>query len=543
MTDTGHVPGEGLPENARHRWNSRASPLPGAYTFLDPSENGADRPTICCLRLPGAQGACIDPQSAPAPASRRGPRRRPQPNGQDSDAYLRARDRRPRLPAPSHLGADVRRRGGAPSAHAARSTVGPQVPDASVGVVRSLADRGPAGTPVNPAPVLTQGPPTTGPEYLDVPREEPVAQVAGPQHGEFPPQSGMAWTPQQRTAPHESLNTPMPPAETVVPEPAAAESVARNRSPRRSSRSRRRFRPLSRRPPSTRPGPWHSRSRSPPCSWTSSSPSRPFRRRPSRRSSPDCRSRWASSCPSRARSRPAPTSRPHRCRPRPCRKRPFRRRPVRRRCRSLQPEPVAPVAQPVAPVAAQPEPAEPTAPIAVETVAAAAPAPEPVVAEQAPAAPVAAEPIAVGPVVAEPIVVEPAPAEPVGRGRAGRRGPAAGRRDPAARCRGPAARRRRPRRARSGRRARGPAGRRGAGPGDHARRRPRAAGRSRRAAGDRVRTRRRGTGSRRRRAGPGTRARARTAAGAAPAAEPAEEAVATAAPAEAPEAAAKSRSK
>ncbi|MFJ5224590.1 nicotinate-nucleotide--dimethylbenzimidazole phosphoribosyltransferase [Streptomyces sp. NPDC088400] len=171
--------------------------------------------------------------------------------------------------------------------------MGPPVPDPTGGVVRSLADRGPAGAPtqavrVRPqvqaqaraqvqeqpqaqpqeqvqvqeqiqeqAPVQEQAqvqeqPPATGPEYLDVPREEP-AVLPGPQLGEMPPQAGEPWTtepPQSEGAPEvpeaaveapampeapEAVEAPEVPAETVVPEPEpepeqepeqAAESVA-----------------------------------------------------------------------------------------------------------------------------------------------------------------------------------------------------------------------------------------------------------------------------------------------------------------------------
>ncbi|MEU6081279.1 nicotinate-nucleotide--dimethylbenzimidazole phosphoribosyltransferase [Streptomyces sp. NPDC047108] len=82
---------------------------------------------------------------------------------------------------------------------------GPQGPDTSGGVVRSLADRGPAGARTQGAgqamPVPGPGP-VPGPEYLDVPPEESAvvlsvaayadqyaASLPGPQLGEIPPQS------------------------------------------------------------------------------------------------------------------------------------------------------------------------------------------------------------------------------------------------------------------------------------------------------------------------------------------------------------------
>ncbi|MEV6785480.1 5,6-dimethylbenzimidazole synthase, partial [Streptomyces sp. NPDC051098] len=107
--------------------------------------------------------------------------------------------------------------------------MGPPMPDSSGGVVRSLADRGPAGTPPHPLTAQhTPGPATTGPEYLDIPRDETGAPLPGPQLGEIPPQAGAPWNPQpQVSQPQVSrpqapqLRTPDPvSAETVVPEPS-----------------------------------------------------------------------------------------------------------------------------------------------------------------------------------------------------------------------------------------------------------------------------------------------------------------------------------
>ncbi|MFP1628275.1 nicotinate-nucleotide--dimethylbenzimidazole phosphoribosyltransferase [Streptomyces sp. 5K101] len=102
--------------------------------------------------------------------------------------------------------------------------MGPPVPEPNSGVVRSLADRGPAGTPphpmvVRPAPAQSAA---TGVEYLDVPREEAAAGLAGPQLADIPPQAGAPWDPQP---PQEQAHqAPAAPAETVAPE-AGAESV------------------------------------------------------------------------------------------------------------------------------------------------------------------------------------------------------------------------------------------------------------------------------------------------------------------------------
>lgn len=132
--------------------------------------------------------------------------------------------------------------------------MGPPVPDATGGVVRSLADRGPAGAAVQaapvsvavpapmpvpapvsvavpasvPVPVPVQGSASeaepaweaesgspaglgAGPEYLDVPREDATV-LPGPQLADIPAQAVAPWTPE-------------PPAETVVPEPVAEEAA------------------------------------------------------------------------------------------------------------------------------------------------------------------------------------------------------------------------------------------------------------------------------------------------------------------------------
>ncbi|MER6995843.1 nicotinate-nucleotide--dimethylbenzimidazole phosphoribosyltransferase [Streptomyces sp. NPDC000410] len=85
--------------------------------------------------------------------------------------------------------------------------MGPPVPEAGAGVVRSLADRGPAGQQA-PVPTPTPGLPTTGPEYLDVPRE--------PQLVEAQPQGAAPWSPEPQPVPAEPVVVA---AETVVPAP------------------------------------------------------------------------------------------------------------------------------------------------------------------------------------------------------------------------------------------------------------------------------------------------------------------------------------
>ncbi|WP_425836064.1 nicotinate-nucleotide--dimethylbenzimidazole phosphoribosyltransferase [Streptomyces fractus] len=154
MTDTGQVPGEGLPEDAGTA-EPPGVPAPGAYTYLDPSDATAEDDEI--LLMPGSQGAWGQQptdhsqgqgqQYAPAPAQ---PRR------------------------PLHMG--------------------PAVPDTNGSPVRSLADRGPAQMPARQS-----GPPTTGPEYLDI-----------------PPQGAAPWQPAQAQAP----------AETVAPQYTQPEAPA-----------------------------------------------------------------------------------------------------------------------------------------------------------------------------------------------------------------------------------------------------------------------------------------------------------------------------
>jgi len=179
MTDTGQVPGEGLPENAGMVEQPGVT-APGAYTFLDPSENPAEDDDL--LLMPGAQGAWGNEVPPPAPmpfVHEPGPH---ETAGRDSGSVDLSGVRAPN-PAP------------APPTPARRPLhLGPPTPDGSGSPVRSLADRGPAGTPVSPAPVAPShaaapvtpvrhaGPPTVGPEYLDM-----------SQLGETPPQGAVPW--------------------------------------------------------------------------------------------------------------------------------------------------------------------------------------------------------------------------------------------------------------------------------------------------------------------------------------------------------------
>ncbi|MFD9222819.1 nicotinate-nucleotide--dimethylbenzimidazole phosphoribosyltransferase [Streptomyces sp. NPDC060064] len=353
MTDTGQVPGEGLPENAG-MVEQPGIPAAGAYTFLGPSENGPEEDDL--LLMPGAQGAWSDPQPGAAPV--------PPGMGAQGPVAQAPVAQMPMAPAPGHVvgglapvavpvdqtpvpehmaagqqffehqvfeqqvsehlgseqhvevAAPVQMPAGQefvgqefvaqdfvaqeflapglaepaamaepvapafaeeqpvpvaepfvpvapvaqvpplsePGAHEAGGRdsgsvdlngvripptsatptppparrplhMGPPVPDTSGGVVRSLADRGPAGaTPPHAVSVPNSGSPTTGVEYLDIPRDG-SAMLPGPQLGEIPPQAGAPWDPQ----PPQPQIPSVVPAETVVPEPvpfvAEAEAV------------------------------------------------------------------------------------------------------------------------------------------------------------------------------------------------------------------------------------------------------------------------------------------------------------------------------
>ncbi|MFG2647553.1 nicotinate-nucleotide--dimethylbenzimidazole phosphoribosyltransferase [Streptomyces sp. NPDC048436] len=313
MTDTGQVPGEGLPENAG-MVEQPGVPAPGAYTYLDPSENPAESVATAddddLLLMPGAQGAWSDAPSAPPqqgePGQHAGAPQVAASGGQYAAAGQPVADPSmpdPSMPDPSMAGQSAAPQyaadqslGGQPlvGQHAAapqsaaqhsvgqqqpaaqpqvahqpgphetagrdsgsvdlngvqlpgspapapashpgttrrplhRGPSGPAVPDGAGSPVRSLADRGPAGAPQHAAPVRHAGPPTVGPEYLDIPRDE-EGVLPGPQLGEITPQGATPWTaqpqPSQAGQPAQTSQhsqsamsaQAVGPAETVVPE-------------------------------------------------------------------------------------------------------------------------------------------------------------------------------------------------------------------------------------------------------------------------------------------------------------------------------------
>ncbi|MBT2427565.1 nicotinate-nucleotide--dimethylbenzimidazole phosphoribosyltransferase [Streptomyces sp. ISL-112] len=296
MTDTGQIPGEGLPENAG-MVEQPGIPAPDAYTFLDPSEHAPEDDDL--LLMPASQGAWSDPQTVQTPAApqaQAAPAPAPQPPAAQAPAapapeetaqQFQAQRQEPQVPAQGQEGqapaeavhgthesggrdtgsvdvSGVRIPAPAPApvqtptpvgAHAqapARRPLqrGPASAEAPSygggthggGVVRSLADRGPAGAVRTAPPVRHASPPVPGPEYF----EAPASLLPGPQLGEIPPQGASPWGPppqQPQTEPEApvtaaveaeqpavSVETSAGPAPVVEPE-AAAEAVVEAEAP------------------------------------------------------------------------------------------------------------------------------------------------------------------------------------------------------------------------------------------------------------------------------------------------------------------------
>ncbi|MEU9202750.1 nicotinate-nucleotide--dimethylbenzimidazole phosphoribosyltransferase [Streptomyces sp. NPDC048332] len=277
MSDTGQIPGEGLPENAG-MVEQPGAPAPDAYTFLDPSEHTPEDDDL--LLMPSPQGAWSEPHTGQAPLPEQGgyhtaPAPQPQavPQG-DAGAQgpVQFQEQAPayamqqaaaalqgthetggrdsghvdlsgvRIPSPVPAAAQVQVQAQVPVAQApVRRPLhrGPASPDSGPsyggtsggGVVRSLADRGPAGAPqpqVQPqmqaavqTPARHAGPATAEPEYFELPADE-VAALPGPQLGEIPPQGTGQWTaqPQQQPAPPIAAE-----AEPAAPETQATAAV------------------------------------------------------------------------------------------------------------------------------------------------------------------------------------------------------------------------------------------------------------------------------------------------------------------------------
>ncbi|MET7873149.1 nicotinate-nucleotide--dimethylbenzimidazole phosphoribosyltransferase [Streptomyces cyaneofuscatus] len=312
MTDTGRIPGEGLPENAG-MVEQPGIPAPDAYTFLDPSEHAPEDDDL--LLMPTSQGAWSDPQTVQTPAAppaQAAPALAPQaPAAQPSAAQapaaqpltahapaaqasaapapaapapeqaaqqfptqqqpqyatqpqVPAQGQEARLPAEAHGthesgGRDtgsvdldgVRIPAPAPApapmqtptpvgAHTQAASAPPRRPlhrgPASAdgpsygggtqggGVVRSLADRGPAGAVRTAPPARHASPPVTGPEYFEAPAD-PASALPGPQLGEIPPQGASPWGPPP-PQPQPEPETPVTAAvEAEQPVEVSAEAV------------------------------------------------------------------------------------------------------------------------------------------------------------------------------------------------------------------------------------------------------------------------------------------------------------------------------
>ncbi|MEU9168351.1 nicotinate-nucleotide--dimethylbenzimidazole phosphoribosyltransferase [Streptomyces sp. NPDC048420] len=191
MTDTGQVPGDGLPESAG-MVEQPGVPTPGAYTYL--SETTAEDEDL--LLLPGAQSPWGNEVAPPAPEPVVETVHEPGPHemsGRDSGAHDLSAVRTPQAPTVPIPPITPRR-----PLH-----LGPPIPDASASPVRSLADRGPAGVPVRQPAAATPGP-----EYFEAPQ----------------PQGAVPWGAPAQAAVQTPVSTVAPAAETVVPtqEPVGA---------------------------------------------------------------------------------------------------------------------------------------------------------------------------------------------------------------------------------------------------------------------------------------------------------------------------------
>ncbi|WP_369165744.1 nicotinate-nucleotide--dimethylbenzimidazole phosphoribosyltransferase [Streptomyces sp. AFD10] len=275
MTDTGQIPGEGLPENAG-MVEQPGVPAPDAYTYLDPSEHAPEDDDL--LLMPASHGAWSEPQAAPAPtqAQPAAPTAVAQPApGQGGPQHQRQTPAQQARPAQAPAGPHTTHEsGGRDSGHVDLNGVrvpapapapvgtpaparrplhrGPAAPEAPTyggtqgGVVRSLADRGPAGATRTAAPSRPAGPQAGGAERPEAQAEAPSA-LPGPQLGEIPPQAGAPWgAPQpqpEATATPEAAPVPEQPVaeagqaaaepgqsaaepEQAVAEPVAAEQIA-----------------------------------------------------------------------------------------------------------------------------------------------------------------------------------------------------------------------------------------------------------------------------------------------------------------------------
>ncbi|MDQ0785965.1 nicotinate-nucleotide--dimethylbenzimidazole phosphoribosyltransferase [Streptomyces sp. B3I8] len=187
MTDTGQIPGEGLPENAGMVQQPGVT-APAAYTYLEPSDTSDASETAVededQLLMPGQQGAWGNEMAPPAPAHHEPGAH--ETGGRDSGSVDLSAVRTPSAPG-AHAGPGRR------PLH-----LGPPIPTPTASPVRSLADRGPAAAPLRP----TGGPATIGPEYLDVTQEQESAPQGAAPWGATPQAGPGAVPAEAATAPH-----------------------------------------------------------------------------------------------------------------------------------------------------------------------------------------------------------------------------------------------------------------------------------------------------------------------------------------------------
>ncbi|WP_320777524.1 nicotinate-nucleotide--dimethylbenzimidazole phosphoribosyltransferase [Streptomyces sp. CRN 30] len=224
MTDTGQVPGEGLPESAG-MVEQPGVHAPGAYTYL--SETSAEDEE---LLLPGAQGAWGNEVPPPAPEPVVQVVHEPGPHetdGRDSGAVdlsaVRTSETRPVAPGAAPFRAPVA--APVPQSPVTRRPpyLAPPTPGTTPSPVRSLADRGPAGAPTPPAAVRHAAPPASGPEYLDAPQHAEATTGASP--WVTVPAAAPVAVPVTAPAPAPVPEAPAPVA-TAAPAAEAAEDEA-----------------------------------------------------------------------------------------------------------------------------------------------------------------------------------------------------------------------------------------------------------------------------------------------------------------------------
>ncbi|MFL4495609.1 nicotinate-nucleotide--dimethylbenzimidazole phosphoribosyltransferase [Streptomyces sp. VTCC 41912] len=257
MTDTGQVPGQGQPENAGgHHGQPQAVPSPvdpgtaqhpGEYAYLGPAEGSVEDDD---LLMPGAQGAWSEhgvpqvptlapPQPQAVPAQQTAPFEPPivpeqvpaavgdhESGGRDSGSVDLGAVRVPQPTAPQQPHTPAAAAGEQTAAPRRPLHMGPPVPDATGGVVRSLADRGPAGAPQPAARQAAR--PAAGPEHLDAPVEAAQAaplpvpeQPAQPQPAAGPQPDDAAAAAQPQAVPDQPFPE-QPAAAAAYPEQQAA---------------------------------------------------------------------------------------------------------------------------------------------------------------------------------------------------------------------------------------------------------------------------------------------------------------------------------